>query len=61
MRWAGHAENMGERKTAYKILVRKLGGKKLPGIDSIDQWEDIRMNLKRGKVGQCAMDLSASR
>jgi hypothetical protein len=28
MRWAGHVARMGEIRTAYKILVGKLGGKR---------------------------------
>jgi hypothetical protein len=27
MRWAMHAEHMGEMRNAYKILVRELKGK----------------------------------
>jgi len=25
--WAGHVARMGERRGAYRVLVRKLGGK----------------------------------
>jgi hypothetical protein len=28
MRWAGHAEHMGEMRNAYNILVRKPEGKR---------------------------------
>jgi hypothetical protein len=28
MRWAGHAARMGEKRNAYRILVRKPEGKR---------------------------------
>ena len=28
MRWAGHVEHMGERRDVYRVLVRKLEGKR---------------------------------
>jgi len=31
MRWAGHVEGMGERRGAYRVLVRKTEGKR-PGL-----------------------------
>jgi hypothetical protein len=31
MRWAGHAARMGEKRSAYRILVGKPEGKRPPG------------------------------
>jgi len=31
MRWAGHMARMGEKRGVYRVLVRKLEGKKTIG------------------------------
>jgi hypothetical protein len=49
MRWAGHIARMGEKRTAYRLLVRKPEGKRplrRPRRRSVD---NIRMYL--GEVG----------
>jgi hypothetical protein len=49
----GHAAHMAEMRNAYKILVGKPGGK-IPLGRPNHRWEDnIRMVLKRNRVGYC--------
>jgi hypothetical protein len=49
MRWAGHVARMGEKRNAYKSLVRKPEGKR-PLRRPRRRWVDnIRMDL--GEVG----------
>jgi hypothetical protein len=45
MRWKGHVTRMGEIKSAYKILVRYLEGKKPLGKPR-RSWGDIRIDLR---------------
>jgi hypothetical protein len=49
----------GEMRNAYKILVRKPEGKRPLGKPRC-KCEDIKMDLKRNKVGRCGLDLSVS-
>ena len=45
MRWAGHIARMGERRDAYRVLVRKSEGKRPLGRPR-HRWEgNIKMNL----------------
>jgi hypothetical protein len=49
MRWAGHVARMGEEREVYKVLVKKLEGRR-PLEKPRRRWEDeIRMHL--GKTG----------
>jgi len=49
MRWAGHEARMGERISAYRVLVGKPEGKR-PLRRPMRRWEDnIEMDLQ--KVG----------
>jgi len=53
-RWAGHVARMGEKRGAYRVLVRKPEGKRPLGRPR-RKWEDnIKMYLK--KVGCGSMD-----
>ena len=46
MRWAGHVERMGERRSVYRVLVGKLEGK-IPLGRPWRRWEDnIKMALQ---------------
>jgi hypothetical protein len=49
MRWAGHVARMGEKGTAYRLLVRKTEGKR-PLVRPRRRWVDnIKMDL--GEIG----------
>jgi hypothetical protein len=46
LRWAGHVARMGERRVAYRALVRKPEGKRPLGRPRC-RWEDnIKMDLR---------------
>jgi len=46
IRWAGHVVRMGERRGVYRVLVRKLEGKRPLGRPR-RRWEDnIKMDLQ---------------
>ena len=54
MRWAGHVERMGERRSVYRVLVGKPEGKRQLGRPR-RRWEDnIKMDLQ--EVGCGDMD-----
>jgi hypothetical protein len=58
--WAGHITGMGEMRNVYNILVGKYEGKKqLRRLRR--QWEyNIRMDLKRDRLGKCGLDSCGS-
>jgi hypothetical protein len=49
MRWVGHVARMGEKRNAYRLLVRKPEGKRPLGRPSRRWMDNIRMDP--GKVG----------
>jgi hypothetical protein len=49
MRWAGHVARMGEKRNAYRLLVRKQEGKRPLGRPRHRWVDNIRMDL--GEVG----------
>jgi hypothetical protein len=49
MRWAGHVARMGEKRNAYRLLVRKPEGKRPLGRPRRRWVVNIRMEL--GEVG----------
>jgi hypothetical protein len=49
MRWAGHVARIGEKRNAYRLLVRKKEGKRQLGIPRRRLVDNIRMVL--GEVG----------
>jgi hypothetical protein len=54
MRWAGHVARMGERRSAYRIMVGKPEGKR-PLRRPRRRWEDhIKMDLR--EIGWGGMD-----
>jgi hypothetical protein len=51
IRWVGHVARMGEKRNAYRILVGKPEGKRLLRRPR-RRWEDnIRIGLKRDRIG----------
>jgi hypothetical protein len=49
MRWSGHVARMGEKRNAYRLLVRKPEGKRPIGRPRLRWVDNIRMDLgKRG-------------
>jgi hypothetical protein len=51
MRWAGLVARIGERRTLYRVLVRKPERKRPDGRSS-HRWEDnIKMDLQEVDVG----------
>jgi hypothetical protein len=59
MRWAGHAARIGELRNAHKVLVWNLKGKIPLGRPSC-RWENIKVDIKRNKVGWCELNSSTS-
>jgi hypothetical protein len=51
MRWAGHVVRMGEKKNAYRILMRKPGGKRLLGRPRRRWVDNIKMDFKEIEWG----------
>jgi hypothetical protein len=49
MRWAGHVARIGEKRNAYRLLVRKPEGKQPLGRPRSRWVDNIRMDL--GEVG----------
>jgi hypothetical protein len=49
MRWTGHVARMGEKRNAYRLLVRKPEGKRPIGRPRRRWVDNIRMDL--GEVG----------
>jgi hypothetical protein len=46
MRWAGHVARMGERRNAYRILVRKPEGKRPLGRPRRRWVDNVKMDLR---------------
>jgi hypothetical protein len=54
MRWAGHVARMGEKRSAYRLLVGKPEGRR-PLVRPRRRWvENVRMDL--GEVGWSDVD-----
>jgi hypothetical protein len=56
MRWAGHVARIGEKRTAYRILVGKPEGKRPLGRPRRRWVDNIKMNLKRDRVEWYGLD-----
>jgi hypothetical protein len=54
MRWAGRVARMGEKRNAYRLLVRKLEGKRPLGRPRHSWVDNFRMDL--GEVGWSDVD-----
>jgi hypothetical protein len=60
MRWIGHAARMGEKRNAYRILLRKEEGKR-PLRRLRRSWVyNIKMDLREIGLGWCGLDRSGS-
>jgi hypothetical protein len=59
MRWAGHVARMGEKRTAYRILVGKPEGKRPLGRPRRRWVDNIKMDL-RDRMGWWGLDRSGS-
>jgi hypothetical protein len=46
MRWAGHVALIGEKRNAYRILVRKPGGRRPLGRPRRRWVDNIKMDLR---------------
>ena len=55
MRWAGHVARVGERRSAYRVLVGKPEGKRPFGRSRRRREDNIKMDL--WEVGCGGMDL----
>jgi hypothetical protein len=60
MRWAGHVARKGEKRNAYRILVRKPEGKRPLGRPKRRGVDNIKMDLKRDRLGCYGLDPSGS-
>jgi hypothetical protein len=62
MRWAGHVAQMGERRNAYRILVRKPEGRRPLGRPRRRWVNNIKMDLREiGRDGMDWIDLAHDR
>jgi hypothetical protein len=50
MRWVGHVVRMGTKRNAYRILVRRLEGKRPLGRPRRSWVDNIKMDLKRDRM-----------
>jgi hypothetical protein len=61
MKWAGHVARMGEKRNAYKILVGKPEGKRPLGKARRRWMDNIKICVKRDRMGRCRLDRSGTR
>jgi hypothetical protein len=59
MRWAGHVARMGATN-AYRILVGKSEGKRPLGRPRCRWVDNIKMNIKRDRMGWYGLDQTGS-
>jgi hypothetical protein len=56
MRWERHVAGMGKKRNACRILMGNLEGKRPLGKPR-RRWEfNIKMELKRDRMGWCGLD-----
>jgi hypothetical protein len=60
MRWAGHIAQFGEKRTSYRILAGKPEGKRPLGRLRHRSVGNIKMDLKRDRMGWYGLDRSGS-
>jgi hypothetical protein len=60
MRWEGHVARMGEKRNAYRILVGNPEGKRPLGRPRHRWVDNIKIDLKRDRMGRYGFDRSGS-
>jgi hypothetical protein len=60
MRWAGHVARLREKRNAYGILVGKPEGKRPLGRLGSRWVDNIKMDLKRDRIGWYGLDQTGS-
>jgi hypothetical protein len=60
MRWAGHVARVGERRNAYTMLTGKPEGKRPLGRPRYRWVDNIKVDLKRDRIGWYGLDRSGS-
>jgi hypothetical protein len=60
MRWAGHVARMEAPRNAYRILVGKPERKRPLGRPRRRWGDNIKMDLKRDRMGWCGLDQTGS-
>jgi hypothetical protein len=58
MRWAGHVARMGERRSAYRLLVGKPEGRRPLGRPKRTWVDNIKMDLR--EMGCYGLDIFGS-
>jgi hypothetical protein len=62
LKWAGHVARMGEKRNAYRILMRKPEGKRPLGRPKRRLVNNIKMGLRQiGSVGMDWINLTQDR
>jgi hypothetical protein len=56
MRWVGHVAQMGKTRNTYRILVGKPEGKRALGRPRRRWVDNIKMGLKRDRMGWYGLD-----
>jgi hypothetical protein len=56
MRWAGNVARTGQKRNAYRILVEKPEGKRHLGRPRRRWADNIKVDLKRDRMGWDGMD-----
>jgi hypothetical protein len=55
-RWAGHVARIGEKRNVYRMLLGKPEGKRLLGIPRRKWVDNIKIDLKRDRMGWYGLD-----
>jgi hypothetical protein len=55
MIWVAHTAGMGDKRNTYRILVGKPERKRPLGR-ARHAWDNIKIDLKRHKMGWCGLD-----
>jgi hypothetical protein len=60
MRWAGHLAQMGQKRNAYRIFMRKPEGRRPLGRPRCKWVDNVKMDLREIRMGWCGLDWSGS-
>jgi hypothetical protein len=58
IRWAGHVAPTGEKWNAYRVLVGNPEGNRQVGRPKLGWKDNIKMYLKRYRMGCCGLNSS---